>query len=353
MRRTEMEQNRFNLLDPLRFVAAMSVLIYHYSIFLQDSAPEWVLHIFSYGYLGVNFFFLLSGFVIIASAQNRRAIDFVISRAIRLYPAFWICLLITLVAVYFFQDQKIPIFDTLANASILNDYLGVSNIDGVYWTLQAEIKFYACIFLLMLTGLLKFIRTWLLIWLALSILYHFYQQPFFLSWLISPGYSFYFIGGVCCYQLYKERDIFITIILVVALVFAIIKSTTQTYNFFPSANTTDLIITAGIISTFFMTFYLLSLGFFNLARHRYFLLLGAVSYPLYLIHNRAGKAVIEELLQTMSPVLTVILVSAIAIVLSLLIHILFEKRMSTMLKIIAYRIVNIFLPAKSPVNNNT
>ncbi|MBE8716035.1 acyltransferase family protein [Cellvibrio polysaccharolyticus] len=342
MRKSEIGKNRFNILDPLRFFAAMSVLVYHYSIFLKHSGAEWLLHTLSFGYLGVNFFFLLSGFVIIASAQNRNAIDFAVSRVIRLYPAFWICLLITVAAIYFIEEKKISIFDVLANASILNDYLGVKNIDGVFWTLQAEIKFYGCIFLLILTGLIRFIRTWLLVWLLLSILYHFYEQPFFLSWFISPGYSFYFIGGVCCYQLYKRRDPLILSILVISMIFSIIKSSSQIYDFFPGAGGLDEMIAAAIISIFFLTFYLLSMGLLNFQPRRYFLLLGAISYPLYLIHNRAGKIVIEEFLQIMSPVCSVLLVSVIVIAASFLVHIIFEKPMSATMKKFCFSLIKKF-----------
>jgi hypothetical protein len=40
----------------------------------------------------------------------------------------------------------------LLNGLIVNDYFSVPNIDGVYWTLPEELKFYACVFLMILVG---------------------------------------------------------------------------------------------------------------------------------------------------------------------------------------------------------
>lgn len=44
-----------------------------------------------FGYLGVDLFFLIGGFVIMMSAAHGTAQAFTASRAGRLLPAFWIC----------------------------------------------------------------------------------------------------------------------------------------------------------------------------------------------------------------------------------------------------------------------
>jgi len=43
-----------------------------------------------HGYLGVNLFFMISGFVILWTARDRTPSGFVLSRITRLYPEFWI-----------------------------------------------------------------------------------------------------------------------------------------------------------------------------------------------------------------------------------------------------------------------
>src|SRR5690606_11316342 len=127
--------NRFYVLDGLRFIAAIAVLLYHYSIYF-DVNHVLLRNVSAFGYLGVHFFFILSGFVIAASAQNRNAIDFALARAARLYPAFWAALVFT-VAVSVLQTPNINIGEILMNATIINDYFSIPNFDGVYWTLPA------------------------------------------------------------------------------------------------------------------------------------------------------------------------------------------------------------------------
>lgn len=52
-----------------------------------------------YGYLGVELFFMISGFVILMTASNNSLKRFFISRAVRLYPAFWVCCTITFLLI--------------------------------------------------------------------------------------------------------------------------------------------------------------------------------------------------------------------------------------------------------------
>jgi peptidoglycan/LPS O-acetylase OafA/YrhL len=289
-------KNRFHLLDLLRLVAAFGVVFYHYCIYLDKQELGGLVKLCDFGYLGVNFFFMLSGFVIMASAENRSALRFALSRAQRLYPAFIACLLITLGVVWLAKGYLIPANQLLWNATLLNDYLRIPNIDGVYWTLQAELKFYGCIFLLSLLRILPLWRYWLTAWLGLAIVFHFTRQPFFMGWFINPEYSFYFIGGVCAYLLYKlPGNRLLQAILAVSLAFAVIKAGRQTQEFMTQVSSADRMVAQILVAVFFVFFYLLSLGKLNLRKVPWWwVYLGALSYPLYLIHNRAGKAVIEH-----------------------------------------------------------
>ena len=315
MRIDKPRDNRFYILDPLRFIAAYGVLLYHYSIYWKNH--EFWAGIFKYGYLGVNFFFLLSGFVIMISARNRRAFQFAYARALRIYPTFILCLFITLVVTYLFSGIQYPLKDIFFNAIIANDYLGIPNIDGVYWTLQAELKFYGCVFLLLLAGVFHRWKWWVGIWLALAIAFHFFRQPFFLGWFINPEYSFYFIGGVCAYQMYEDRQsVTAKIYFVIALVFAGIKSMGQTHDFLLSVDNTEKMVALCCSVLFFAFFYLLANGFFAIEKRGYFVTFGMISYPLYLIHNKAGKQVYEYFSQFNIGELGVLLITSALIILA-------------------------------------
>src|SRR4051794_26514580 len=80
---TARTQHRFLALDGLRGVAALVILVFHFGI-----RPAWVA---PYGSLAVDFFFLLSGFVIAHAYEERLrqpgAIGaFIRDRVIRLHP---------------------------------------------------------------------------------------------------------------------------------------------------------------------------------------------------------------------------------------------------------------------------
>jgi peptidoglycan/LPS O-acetylase OafA/YrhL len=323
-------KNRFYILDLMRFLAALAVVFYHYSIYFRGTFFEVVIPIANYGYLGVPFFFMLSGFVITASAQNRSAIQFALSRMARLYPAFWACLLFTCGIVFYLKGGGIGFGQAAINSTMLNDYLGVKNIDDVYWTLQAEIKFYGCIFVLLVLNLYKYVKTWLVIWLCLAILFHFYNQPFFLGWLINPSYSFYFIGGVCSYLLYEnKRNYFILCVFAVAMIFSALKASHQVADFYSASGAFGQYIAVGVVVIFYIFFMCLSFRALNLKPFRMYALMGSVSYPLYLCHNRAGKALIDSISQSLPMTATIILVIFFILAVSLLVHFIVERNLST------------------------
>ena len=306
---------RFAILDPMRLLAAIAVIFYHYSIYF-DNQNTIISMVSRFGYLGVDFFFILSGFVIMSSAQSRGAFEFAFARALRIYPAFVICLIFTLVVSYFLNDSTYTPLEIVANAAILNDHLGIPNIDGVYWTLQAELKFYGCVFLLLLAGLFKYWRYWIAIWLLLAVLHYFYEQPFFMGWFINPAYSFYFIGGVCSYLLYKEKNDFqVNLIFSVSLIFAFLTARDQASNFMLNVDSIDRNIAGTVVFMFFIFFALIAKGFFNIRKTSWLILLGALSYPLYLLHNKAGKQILEKILQETN--LLVALIFTLIIIISI------------------------------------
>ncbi|MFD6812242.1 acyltransferase family protein, partial [Streptomyces anthocyanicus] len=90
------KRGRLYVLDGLRLGAALMVVAFHYTALGAEAwdRPAWtvfpeVSRFTSYGYLGVQLFFVISGFVICMSAWGRPLKAFFVSRVIRLYPAYW------------------------------------------------------------------------------------------------------------------------------------------------------------------------------------------------------------------------------------------------------------------------
>lgn len=99
------------------------------------------------GWVGVQIFFVISGFVVVAAAATASASSFLKSRMLRLYPAVWICATLTL--AYLFVDGTA--------AGSIGKYLRSMAlfpvgpwIDGQYWTLSTEIGFYSIVFFVLL-----------------------------------------------------------------------------------------------------------------------------------------------------------------------------------------------------------
>ena len=74
-----------------------------------------------YGGLAVPLFFIISGFVIAISMEGKSARQFAFGRFIRLYPTFWICLLLTALTLYSWgaADQHYSLGTFLANLTMI------------------------------------------------------------------------------------------------------------------------------------------------------------------------------------------------------------------------------------------
>ncbi|MCX7307068.1 MAG: acyltransferase family protein, partial [Afipia sp.] len=92
------DAGRVEALDLLRLAAVFGVMCFHFCFYGPElngksfvAFPEWA-GFAKYGYLGVQLFFVISGFVIAYSAVGRNASTFAIARFSRIYPAFFFCM---------------------------------------------------------------------------------------------------------------------------------------------------------------------------------------------------------------------------------------------------------------------
>lgn len=101
--------------------------------------------LFSFGWVGVNIFFVISGFAIAASVSRAQSpMDFARRRVLRLLPAVFVCAPITaILAVSFSLWPSTVVLERLVR-SVLFVPFG-PYIDGPYWTLGVELAFYALV----------------------------------------------------------------------------------------------------------------------------------------------------------------------------------------------------------------
>ena len=161
-------------LDALRGLAALAVVLYHYTTRNQQlfAHREPLAVSVPWGHYGVDLFFMLSGFVILMTLE--RSADswkFAWGRFSRLYPTYWAAAALTFVAVSScgLPGQEVRWSEALMNVTMIQALLGAGHIDGAYWSLQAELIFYGNMLLLYRLGAFQRPAATVVGWLVLAI----------------------------------------------------------------------------------------------------------------------------------------------------------------------------------------
>ncbi len=207
---------RFEALDLLRLFAVGAVIAFHYGfrgamgedhlsmIWLPSIAPLAI-----YGYMGVKLFFVISGFVISFSAQNRSAVQFAIARACRIYPAFLFCMSATFLVTLALGGTvfQASIGKWIANATMVVSARSLQYaMDGAYWSIYAEIVFYGWFADLIATGwFARNLTMAMVIWLLISGLNQLFDGSVLIEKLFLTNQSGFFAAGVMLFVL-RERD---------------------------------------------------------------------------------------------------------------------------------------------------
>lgn len=298
-------KDRFYEIDLLRFLAALAVVLYHYAFrgFAEGgySPVEYPVlgEFFKYGAYGVQLFFIISGFVILMTATKRDAAHFVISRITRLYPAFWVCVSLTALVIMWKGGAlfQVDLIQYILNLSMVSGFVGVEMVDGVYWTLLVELKFYALIFVLLIFGQIHRIEWFLAFWLVLTGISLVLPLPKIITFLFLTEWSAFFIAGALFYLIHqKGLDLIRGGMLGLSLVLALfenlrqIEGLEQMYNSYFSS-----VVTSALVCSFYVAFLLISLGKTKHFRSEKLVKLGVLTYPLYLIHQNIGFIIFHEL----------------------------------------------------------
>lgn len=336
------ETDRFYEIDLLRFLAAAAVVFYHYA-FRGYAADDMSIlsfptmgEIFRYGYLGVDLFFMISGFVIFMTALNRDALAFVISRIARLYPAFWVSVTLTALVTILFKDPRyqITLSQYVLNLTMISGYFGVEPVDGVYWSLLVELKFYFLVFLIIVAGQMKHVQKILGIWFVMTVIEYIYGLPSILDFFFFPKWSVYFISGAMFYliraegvSVYKMTILLCTYFLAVQRVFDTAAGLEDRYNTVLSPHVLVMIITS-----FYFIFWLIAFRKSGLLNRKVFVPCGAIVYPLYLIHQNIGFMSFNYFGEDLNKYVLLIVTTGSILFVSYLIHAHIEERLSKSLK---------------------
>ncbi len=300
-------------LDLFRFVAALAVVAYHFTfrgVAAGDGAMvtsfDAIGEVSRYGYLGVNFFFMISGYVILMSALNRSVPEFFVSRVSRLYPAFWGALALTTVFTLVLGGYSIFTLtgrQFLANTTMGPNLFGETHIDSAYWSLFVELKFYAIIAALMATRLLRRIDGVLAVWTLVMVAVSAagtrisFSLISLLDFFIFPTYAHYFIAGALFF-LVKTRGVtmFRLAMLGTNGLLAIRWSRIEGRRLGRILEVEySMLVTVGLVVLMFAIFAAVAFNFTGWLQRPVFLTFGALTYTLYLVHQHIGYLLLNEL----------------------------------------------------------
>ncbi|WP_437075281.1 acyltransferase family protein [Streptomyces sp. enrichment culture] len=341
---------RLRALDGLRLVAALMVAAYHYGGRGGEVAEAWgsspktqfpTLHSwFAYGCLGVEIFFVISGFVICMSGWGRPLRSFFASRVSRLMPAYWVAVVLTtaVFALPVVAFEAVSPSDALVNMTLLQQPLGADRVLGVCWTLWVEVRFYALFALcVVLPGASRRrVVLFCAVWTLAAAVADAADEPL-LDLVLMPEYAPYFIGGIGIYLLHRDRrDVTAWGIVAVSwltgqhyAVADLWHPATPGQFSYRSASVIIAVVTLG-----FLAVLAVALGWLRRADWRWLTTAGALTYPFYLLHEHLGWVAIEGLHQGLGLPSALTFAATVALMLTLawLLHRYVERRAAPLLR---------------------
>lgn len=326
--------SRIPELDLLRFLAAIAVVFFHYAFRGYAGDDLTTMHypalepVAQYGFLGVHLFFMISGFVILMTAGDGSVKRFIASRASRLLPAFWVCCTITFFVTLAIGGDRFTATwpQYLVNLVTLGGGFGADPIDGAYWSLGAELRFYRLVGILLIIGQIHRAERWLYVWLIGTVLVELF--PFIkLKGFLVTDYAGFFIAGAACFLIRAHGLSRSRVALVSAAWGLSLYHEFQLLPYFSEnfGKPLNPAVVAAVMSMFFVVMLVLALRRTPMLTSSRWVWFGAVSYPLYLIHQNVGYMLFNEAGAAVDQVLMFWGVVAAAIGAALLLYIVVEK----------------------------
>lgn len=296
-------KRRFKLegLELLRFLCAAVVMLYHYlycgpmtrqTPTVMSSPAHWM----AYGRFGVGCFFIISGYVISLSGQNRSWFGFLKARFLRLAPGMFVCTSLIFIGLHLLPitGRAPTVGSYFWNATTLPLFFK-GGIDNSFWSITIELRFYlAYALVLAWLPIHKHIVAVSAGWLALSFLALAY--PPLKPQVLAP-FSGYFLLGMLLFA-WQNGIARWQLVLVLLPTFAL--TGLQVHENFAVIDMFDRVrsplwvgyaVTAVCMALVVGAVHIKSFGRFG----RLAIVLGGCTYPLYLIHQNTGYGFIRLL----------------------------------------------------------
>jgi peptidoglycan/LPS O-acetylase OafA/YrhL len=320
------EQKRIKMLDSFRFLAIISVIFFHYTYSWTPPNSDHNLYpygsfygsIFKYGFLGVQFFFIISGFVISYTLENTAgAAAFLKNRLIRLFPPIVCWSVVTFLTFLLLDSNNVfpnahKLKNLLFSLTFINPEIGTvvfktrfDWLNGSYWSLWVEVQFYVVAAILFYLSKATFLRNMLVLSVLLFLINfipeHFlqpihinqvpattvgllYKARYFNSLFNLTHYISFFASGVVFHHLFKGGRLNLTTILLSGFIFI-----GQLYISFTLQEKLIFLI---MLLLFAVMIYKRKWLFF--LDNPLFIRIGMISYSIYLAHEDIGILLINK-----------------------------------------------------------
>lgn len=302
-------KSRILELDALRALAALSLMLFHfthvYSVKYGYVPP--LGFEFPYGKYGTQLFFMLSGYVNAMTLLGKRSpLDFLAARAIRILPSYYLVIAVNLGLLLFLPftlQGHYSWTQVAANLTMVPGLWGSDFLEPVTWTLQVEVLFYAALLVMYgCGGLERPLRT-LLWYLAICLFGTWWLEGIeaelagtaeasraeLLRELLLLPYLPLFAMGMLLYELRREAGSWLANGLgVLAAVFVFHWIDQREHN--PAVTVFFLGLLTGA-----------AWGVVPALRWRPLVFVSSISYSLYLLHNNLGTTFIYHLNQAGVP----------------------------------------------------
>jgi len=290
---------RMPMIDVVRIIAALMVLCFHYlfrghasiegysPLAFPDIAP-----IAQYGYLGVPWFFMISGLVIAYSSANRTPSQFVIARISRLLPSAWAAIILLFLLFIFVPLPlfRANLYSLLANFTFLPQAFQQPLEIGSFWTIQIEVIFYIWVAVLIRFGVWHRSLYFVAVWLTICLLNNAFLHNQILHYLFITREGPFFCLGILLYRWRQKGMDWPTLLLMeIAFVLGAVNLMREGIKIGVVYHTNyNIWILVGAL--FVMTAILAAFLHLRLPERwqRFCYIMGGMTYPLYLIHEALG-----------------------------------------------------------------
>ena len=230
-------------------------------------------------------------------STNRSAWQFAKGRVKRIYPLYWMAIILITAITYLptLSKTQPDFFQILASITMFPTAFDQGWIDGAHWFMLIEIQFYLLIFALLKLRVGKHLPTIFPIWAIVILIWYVFDLNRFNIWYLYGPFSF-ICGGAIIYSIKQSGWNLLRVVGLIAAITGGLYSRLGSLDYLSEIRNTQYSATVVTVIVLII-FGLLLLTLLPKISNMHIpgaVFLGAITYPLFLIHGRLGYMALER-----------------------------------------------------------